>query len=597
LQPAGSPIVTIEPDHNHDEAAFLDEARACLRHEWRFFGLSGVTEDRIDWSRDPLTGITAPQDFSLSINHRDRAVAGDVKFTWEKNRLHQATVMAAAFTLTGESDFAAETVGQLQSWIAANPLLKGINWTHPLEAAIRTIALVWSERLLRGSPHHLFFESAPFLTSLDDHLWFIDASYSTGSSANNHLIGEAAGAYIGASALVPSRAGMRIRARAKKMLEKEIVRQTFPDGINRELGFEYHLFTADFFLLSLYEARRSGDDFSPRYGAILRSMIEAIARLRDKAGHLPAYGDGDDGRALLFDARNADRTAWLLQLGATLTGATICPSSAAPLTLRFLQATPAALAAGQSATPISGHDAFTDAGLYLMRSSLKEDHDVQLLIDAGQLGFGSLAAHGHADALSFTLSAGGVPLFVDPGTYTYFGDEAGRSFFRGTAAHNTVRVDNCDQATQAGAFLWSSKFRTTVEQWENREGAQVLTAAHDGYRRKGVLHRRSFTFAGTTLTITDVLEGKGTHFIELFFHGAPDCRVKTTGTDVLVESNHCGVHMRIPSPLAVTVEHGGKAGWYSPCFGVRIPSPVIIAFANTTLPVSFTTTIEMHYEG
>ena len=41
------------------------------------------------------------------------------------------------------------------------------------------------------------------------------------------------------------------------------------------------------------------------------------------------------------------------------------------------------------------------------------------MADAGPLGYQTIAAHGHADALSFTLSVGGMEFLVDPGTYAY----------------------------------------------------------------------------------------------------------------------------------------------------------------------------------
>jgi hypothetical protein len=39
--------------------------------------------------------------------------------------------------------------------------------------------------------------------------------------------------------------------------------------------------------------------------------------------------------------------------------------------------------------------------------------------DAAPLGFLSIAAHGHADALSFILHVDGSPILVDPGMFTY----------------------------------------------------------------------------------------------------------------------------------------------------------------------------------
>ena len=62
-------------------------------------------------------------------------------------------------------------------------------------------------------------------------------------------------------------------------------------------------------------------------------------------------------------------------------------------------------------------------------------------MDVGPLGYLSIAAHGHADALAVTLSAEGRELIVDPGTASYYGNPAWRTVHRGTRVHPTVCVD------------------------------------------------------------------------------------------------------------------------------------------------------------
>src|SRR5690606_20444630 len=65
--------------------------------------------------------------------------------------------------------------------------------------------------------------------------------------------------------------------------------------------------------------------------------------------------------------------------------------------------------------------AFAETGLYLLQSGhAGEDDRISVTFDCGPLGLGSIAAHGHADALSVTLRVGGHDLLVDPGTYDYF---------------------------------------------------------------------------------------------------------------------------------------------------------------------------------
>src|SRR5205085_1921946 len=97
---------------------------------------------------------------------------------------------------------------------------------------------------------------------------------------------------------------------------------------------------------------------------------------------------------------------------------------------------------------------FPEGGYYIMGCDFETEREIRIVVDAGPLGYGSIAAHGHADALAFTLSLGGLEFLIDPGTYAYHTKKQWRDYFRGTGAHNTVRVDVQDQSVAGGNFLW-----------------------------------------------------------------------------------------------------------------------------------------------
>ena len=99
--------------------------------------------------------------------------------------------------------------------------------------------------------------------------------------------------------------------------------------------------------------------------------------------------------------------------------------------------------------------AFPEGGYYVLAADRGGEDELVVVFDAGPLGLAPLYAHGHADALSFWLSYGGHEFLIDPGTYCYTNHTAWRAYFRGTAAHNTVRVDGEDQSVATGPFLWS----------------------------------------------------------------------------------------------------------------------------------------------
>src|SRR5215510_2737476 len=137
-----------------------------------------------------------------------------------------------------------------------------------------------------------------------------------------------------------------------------------------------------------------------------------------------------------------------------------------------------------------------------------------------QLVYLSLAAHGHADALSFTLSAAGLPILVDPGTFAYHTERRWRDYFRGTSAHNTLRVDGEDQSIAAGNFLWLQHAHAQVESLESTADSVRMVASHDGYERlkDPVRHRRTWLYRRDLrkLRITDDVLCQAAHRLEWF---------------------------------------------------------------------------------
>ena len=123
----------------------------------------------------------------------------------------------------------------------------------------------------------------------------------------------------------------------------------------------------------------------------------------------------------------------------------------------------------------------------------------QALFDAGPLGLGSLAAHGHADALAIWASLDGKPLLIDAGTYAYHEDPAWRDHFRSTPAHNTLTLDGRNQSEIQGAFLWGRKARSRFVAHDLRAG--WVEGETDAYLPDTITRRVQLT--GDALTMRD----------------------------------------------------------------------------------------------
>lgn len=134
------------------------------------------------------------------------------------------------------------------------------------------------------------------------------------------------------------------------------------------------------------------------------------------------------------------------------------------------------------------------------------------LLDVAPVGPDYLPGHAHADTLSFELSLYGRRVLVNSGTSVY-GTGPERLRQRGTKAHNTVAVDNCDSSEVWGGFRVARRAYTFGLAIDDTHDLLRIRCAHDGYRRLPgrPIHRREWCFDHAGLTILDEVARKVAH--------------------------------------------------------------------------------------
>ena len=153
------------------------------------------------------------------------------------------------------------------------------------------------------------------------HQQYLAAFESRGSSANNHLIAEAAGLLAASCAFPWFEMSARWRKHASALLEKSLRDNTFPSGINRELASDYHGFVFELGAFAAAEAAAFGAPVSDDCWQLLCAMADAMAALVDSRLRPPRQADSDEGRVVLLDAPEHNRWPALLSLGGALFGA------------------------------------------------------------------------------------------------------------------------------------------------------------------------------------------------------------------------------------------------------------------------------------
>lgn len=568
------------------------------------------------WLRDPKTGRVSPLIFGKAMDYRSEALVGDVKYLWEPSRHLQLVTLAQAFSLTEDERYAAGARTLLDSWFDQCPYPLGVHWTSSLELAVRLVNWSVAWQLLAPSPIFQGESGTIFrrrwLGNVYLHQRFIAGHLSRHSSANNHLFGELMGLFIAAVTWPCWSESANWRLRAQYELQAEALKQNAPDGVNREQAVWYHHEVTDMMLLAGLAARAAGIDLGRAYWQRLEAMLGFVCSLMDAAGHVPMIGDADDAvmvrfvsrhdfnvyrsllasGAVLFErpdfARKAgsfdDKSRWLL-------------GDAAGVRFRALQQQPTRA----SDDPPAVGRVFPDGGYVVMGDRFGQCDEIKLIVDAGPLGYLSIAAHGHADALALTLNVAGHEMLIDPGTYTYRANDGWRTYFKGTSAHNTVRIDGQDQSVAGGSFMWLEHAHAHCEFFETTADNDRFAGSHDGYRRLDdpVTHRREIDFvkAARSIEIRDTLECRGSHDVEVHWHFAEHCDVTLEADSVLVRQGNVRLRISLAGaafePECVIGQVTPPLGWLSRHFDAKCPSPTVRWRGKVMGPTRWTTRFDV----
>ncbi len=577
--------------------AVITTADEIMAGRWAVLGAPRDDMEDPDWFFDPRTGRTAPSSrYCFWIDYRSEEVTGNVKQLWELSRMQHVTVLAAAFALSGDVRYAERAAQHLKSWWSRNPFLSGIHWTSGIELGLRLISWVWVRRLLEdwdGAPE-LFEGNGDALAQVWWHQRYLARFRSRGSSANNHVIAEAAGQLVASLAFDWFEESPRWAAGAADLLEAELENNTFPTGVNREMAFEYHGFVAELGLLAAVEADLAGRPLSDSCWDLLHRMVEAVAATVDVKLHPPRLGDGDDGRGLLLGPPDANRWESLIALGTRLFGAQQWWPEAKPDAASVLIASLVNKRRELPGSPCRPSH-FSDAGLTILRSQTGPQNEIWCLCDSGPHGFLSIAAHAHADALALEVRYDGVEILADPGTYCYQGEPSWRNYFRSTLGHNTVEIGHQDQSTSGGPTLWTrhARSRLLTIDFDGDGDVNVWSAEHDGYGHLDppAVHRRTVELDKWQqyIRISDRIDTTGDYALRLAFHFGPGVDVRQVNGRRFelswgdASGKHSVATMELPD-LRWSLSKGATdpvLGWYSGHFGKKQPTVSIVGEGNS----------------
>src|SRR4051812_846324 len=362
--------------------------------------------------------------------------------------------------------------------------------------------------------------------------------------------------------------GAALRTLAIDQLHENLLCDVREDGVHREQSTHYHCIALRSFLGARENARRFGLTLPDGYDERLARACEFAMHCHRPDGGIPALSDSDSGSylellALAADLLGRDDLRWVATGGRAGTPpARRCPS-------------------------------FPRGGYHVQRSgwgdrgaALRDER--YLIFDTGPIGDGG---HGHYDLMAVEVAAGGRPVLVDPGRYTYDEGEPNlRHWFKGTAAHNTVVVDGLDQTPyRPGKPRKGTIARGRLVERHGAPGLDIVAGEATSTVYDAVHSRRvAFVFDEYWL-IEDRLEAPTAHRYDLRFHLAAEAQ------DEVTVERRGDVHVVRAPGLALVIHGPGTAsvepGWVAPAYGVKRPAPVVSIVVEGARDATFTTAV------
>ena len=436
-------------------------------------------------------------DFSYSISTNQREDIGDIRTNWELNRHFQFACVSKNYYLTGDDKYLDEFRDLFVSWNDHNHFLHGVEWTSAMEVAIRVNSWIYAYAFLKKSFEKYQNQDESILNKLSHGILamavYIKSHRAKFSSANNHLIVEMYA--LGLTGIVFSYQPW-INYSIKALTE-ELPKQNYADGVNKEMSLHYQTFVMEAYGLLWLSMEKNKIKVPSVWKDYLSKMSEFVADSCGEYSEVIIFGDNDEGKILDLSGKKINYYHYVLQIMGDILGG--------QYTSFKRQETIDWVSMEKTGGMYTSSDirVYEKGGMVFLRS---KDRKVLIAMDCGDLGFASIAAHGHADALSIQVYYEGNPVLVDSGTYNYHVPKKYRDEMRSTKAHNTVYVEDIEQAEMLGPFLWGRRYNVNTIKCTNKEG-KVTVQCKINY--KGVEHTRIVAFdRNRNLEIIDSIRTK-----------------------------------------------------------------------------------------
>lgn len=542
------PVTLFGLDMDNVKVSKLEQKQADESLEHKFYAHKGYQPsyfygDDIDWRYWPVK---------------------DNELRWQLHRHYWFIPLAKCYYTTGDAKYIDAWISQYTDWIRKNPLdgvekLKAAGaskeaidaerenirfaW-RPMEAGRRLQDQLVQFALTIQSPRFTPEFLDLFLSMLHQHADYVLHHY---SKQGNHLLFEAQRMIFAGIYFPEFKDAAAWRESGIDILNREMGVQVYPDGMQFELDFGYHIAAIDIFLKALGIAKANGmeSEFPETYTRTIEKMTEATYNLM-----MPDYTNPMFGDTKLHDKSSLTRqfAAW----------GKVFPQNEQ---LKWF-----ATDGKKGMKPAYDSYRLPNSGFYILRTGWDKEATV-VIVKAGPPAFW----HNQPDNGTFDYWRRGRNFFPDSGSYVYGGDSAvlaQRDWFRQTRVHNTVTLDNRNLETTDSKLLF----------WDVTPSLTTLVTENPSYG--GFTHRRAMFFTPEgLLVIADQVSGSAEGVTGVHFQLCP-CKVEYAKDGTVRTLFGDGNDIRIKTSASVPVQIREEEGWVSTAYRKKEERPAYAVEAS-----------------
>lgn len=434
----------------------------------------------------------------------------DNELRWQLHRMKWWQPMGKAYYVSKDEKYAKEWTLQYIDWIKKNPYTTK-NTPGATPELIENTRFAWrplevSDRVQDQTAQFILFLNSESFTAeflkvfIQNYARQAEYLINNYSKEGNHLLFEAQRLIYAGSCFPEMKLAERWRTSGVVVLQREMQKQVYEDGVQYELDLGYHMAAINIFYKALLVAKTNHfeHEFASWYYPTMRKMIKVVEDTSMPDYQAPMFSDGQ-------------RTNKKTIMGFFSRFTQLFPDDMSILYWSSDRKN------GEAPQYMSS--AFKKGGFFTFRNGWDESA-TQMVVKAGP----PAKWHNQPDNGTFELYSNGRNFFPDTGAFVYGGDEnteKERAWYKQTWVHNTLTIGEESIETMNSKCLL----------WDAGKGPDILVTENQGY--SNLKHRRSVFFVDKSFfVIVDEAVGKATGELFVNFHPHEDSNLN------IVKSKH-----------------------------------------------------------